>query len=174
MMQKILLALLVVSNFLNVASASDDPLLEQGLLNAMRLKPGTEERLAKSGAMIRAYVSAGYLNLKPAQRADYTDYRLFKKPATLMGHTLVVMEEEYMSKHVGCCVSEGLGITIKIVGSTSKLERFARENGCTFDRHVDVAADLKSVAISVVIPKGDYATVSCRERDIRSVREAKQ
>jgi hypothetical protein len=165
MRRKLLLALLMVFGFANAAIAANDPMLERSLLDAMRLKPGTTERSTKSGPMIMAYVKDGYLDLKPIQRADYVDYRLFKKPAQLMGHTLIVVEEEYMTKFSGCCVNEGLGVTVKVVGKTAQLEKFAEQNGCAFLPHVDLADELKSVGINARIPKAEYATVSCRERD---------
>ena len=118
MLRNILVALLIISGFVNAAIAGNEVTLERGLLDAMRLKPDVSERSTKSGPMIMAYVKDGYLDLKPIQRADYTDYRLFKKPAQLMGHRLMLVEEEYMAKHIGCCVSEGLGVTVKVVGST--------------------------------------------------------
>lgn len=166
MLRKILVALLIISGFVNTAIAGNEAVLERGLLDAMRLKPGTSERSADSGAMIMAYVKDGYLDLKPVQRADYTDYRLFKKPAQLMGHTLMLVEEEYMTKHIGCCVSEGLGVTVKVVGSTDKLEKFAEQNGCSFSPQADLAGELKSIGVNARIPKADYATMSCRARDI--------
>lgn len=166
MLRKILLALLIVSGCADAAVAADEATLEQGLLDAMRLKPGTSERKTKSGPMIMAYVKEGYLDLKPAERADYTDYRLFKKPATLMGHTLMLIEEEYMLKHIGCCVSEGLGVTVKVAGSTEKLEKFAEQNGCSFNPSADLAAELNSMGIKTRVPKAKYAALSCRMRDI--------
>jgi len=166
MFRKILLALLFVFGLFNAAIAVPEPALERGLLDAMRLKPGTSERSAKSGPMIMAYVQGGYLDLKPNQREDYTDYRLFKKPAQLMGHTLMLVEEEYMARHIGCCVSEGLGVTVQVVGSTDQLEKFAEQNGCSFAEQVDLAAELKGIGINARIPKAKYATLSCRERDI--------
>jgi hypothetical protein len=170
MLRKILFALLIASGFVNAAVAANDPMLERGLLDAMRLKPGTTERSTKSGPMIMAYVKDGYLDLKPIQRADYVDYRLFKKPAQLMGHTLMLVEEEYMTKYSGCCVNEGLGVTVKVVGKTTQLEKFAEQNGCAFTPHVDLADELKSVGIKSSIPKAEYATLSCRERDIAADR----
>lgn len=169
MLRKILAALLIVSSFINAAVAGNEAILERSLLDAMRLKPGTSDRLTDSGAMIMAYVKEGYLDLKPVERADYTDYRLFKKPAKLMGHTLMLIEEEYMAKHIGCCVSEGLGVTVKVAGSTAKLEKFAEQNGCSFTSPVGLAEEMKSIGVKTRIPKAEYATVSCRQRDIAAV-----
>lgn len=131
----------------------------------MRLKPGVQKTNTDSGPMIMAYVKGGYLDRKPTQRADYTDYRLLKKPAQLMGHTLVLVEEEYKTEHLGCCVSYGMGATVKVVGSTDQLEKFAEKNACSFTPHVDLATELKSVGVNAQLANADYATISCRERD---------
>jgi len=145
--------------------ASNNQDLEVGLIDSMRLNKTTKTRLGDSGKAIQAYMRQGLVNKKPNQRADYTDYYLLKKPARLMGHDLVLIEEEYMSAYIGCCVSEGIGITVKVIGSTKNLEEFAKENGCTFSDHVDLQSQLDTVNIKTKILPGHYASLSCRERD---------
>ena len=147
------------------ALAAGDTALEKSLTDALRLKPGTSERVGKSGAAIKAYAKAGFIGTKADKRADYTDYHLLKKPAPFMGHTLVVLEQEYMVKNVGCCVSPGLGLTVKLVGGAGNLEAFAKQNGCKLSTGVDPVADLKAVGIKATLPPASYATLSCRERD---------
>jgi len=158
----LLLALLVTSF---PSFSSGDVALEKSLTEALRLKQGTSERMGKSDVAIKAYAKAGFIGTKADKRADYTDYHLLKKPAPFMGHTLVVLEQEYMVKNVGCCVSPGLGLTVKLVGGAGNLEAFAKQNGCKLSTGVDPVADLKAVGIKATLPPASYATLSCRERD---------
>ncbi|MDN2710166.1 hypothetical protein O0880_12125 [Janthinobacterium sp. SUN118] len=150
-----------------MAFAADTPSLEGGLLHALQLKKGTTERTGTSGQAIEAYMRAGLVGKKPNRRADYTDYYLLKTPAPFLGHELVLIEEEYITQYIGCCVSPGAGVTVKVHGSTRKLKQFARANRCTLSDHVDLAHELRAVAIRNKVPKGHYASLSCRERDAK-------
>ena len=145
--------------------ALNDQSLESGLTSALRLKKGTTERIGNSGKAIQAYMREGIVNKKPNQRADYTDYYLVNKPAKFMGHDLIVIEEEYMSQYIGCCVSPGVGVTVKVIGNTKNLENFARINGCTFTDNVNLQEELSSVGINATLTQGRFASLSCRERD---------
>jgi hypothetical protein len=150
---------------LAVSSASADPGLENGLIQALHLKKGTTQRVGTSGKAIQAYMREGYVGKHPDQRFDYTDYYLLKKPASFMGHELVLIEEEYITQYIGCCVSPGVGVTVKVRGSTRKLQAFARAQRCTLRDPVDIRHELNEVAIKARLPKGHYASLSCRERD---------
>lgn len=148
------------------ARSADDAALESGLAQALRLDRRTQERVGDSGRAIRAYMKEGVLSRRPNQRLDYTDYYLVKKPATFMGHALVMVEEEYMAAYVGCCVSPGMGITLKVSGPTVALEKFAEDNGCSFDGQADPRGVLKSMGVRAShLPRGRYVALSCRERD---------
>lgn len=157
------LALLIATSPL--ASAQDAKAMESGLIDALRYDAERQERVAPSGPALQAYIRAGYLDAKPGARADYTDYRLLKKPATLMGHTLVVIEEEYMTAYIGCCVSEGVGVTVRLDGNAGKLKAFAKDNACSYSETDDPGAELRRFDIVNDLPKGKYASLSCRERD---------
>lgn len=161
---KALLLGLLASTALHV-SAAPDANLEEGLINALRLKGGTTQRTGTSGKAIQAYVHAGLISKKPNQRSDYTDYYLLRKPAGFMGQELVAIEEEYMARYVGCCVSPGAGVAVKVDGPTDRLEAFARRNKCTFTDKVDLRRALRDVGLQVQLPVASYATLSCRERD---------
>lgn len=158
-------ALILFSSFLTISSASNTPDLEKRLATSLSLKKGTTERVGDSRETIRSYMKEGFVNRKPNQRADYTDYYLLKKPAIFMGHELIVIEEEYISGYIGCCVSLGMGVTVKISGSSKKLENFASRNKCTFTNNVNIQAELESVNIKTNFPRAQYASLSCRERD---------
>ena len=159
-------ALLVLVSSL---AAAADPVpgaeLETGLAQAMHLKKGSSERVGTSGQAIQAYMRAGLIDSKPNQRADYTDYYLLNKPARFMGHELVMIEEEYMSRWIGCCVSPGAGLSVKVSGSLKPLEQFAHVHRCSLNDNADVQGELTSLGIRRKLAPGRYATLSCRERD---------
>jgi uncharacterized protein YfcZ (UPF0381/DUF406 family) len=159
-----LLVLMLVSPYLPL-NAKPKP-VEMVLIEALQFDHQKQARVGDSGKAIIAYLKAGYLSKKPNARADYIDFYVLKKPAVLMGHTLVMIEHEYMSEYIGCCASPGIGLLIKTSGNTANLEKFSKENACTFSNHVDAIEQLKNYAIKAKLTQGNYASVSCRERDV--------
>ena len=139
--------------------------LQAALITALSPKPGDpSERQAESGPVIQAYAKAGYIPLKPNLRADYSDYRLFIKPAGFLGHTLVAIDEEYMAQYIGCCASPGLAVTLRVTPQGQDLEAFAKQQACSLDR--DEHATLHDPSIGLPkAPKGTYVTLSCKTRD---------
>jgi len=140
--------------------------LTKKLMSAMTLNSKTKERVGDSGEAIRAYIEKGFLGGKPNSRADYTDYWVVNKPVDFMGHQLVLIEEEYMISYIGCCVSPGMGITVKVKGDVNVLKDFANTNKCslTINNQSDFNKEVSFVG-TVAKEKGEYATLSCRERD---------
>jgi len=139
--------------------------LENGLITAMRLNKETKERLGDSGKAIQAYMREGFVGSRPNRRVDYTDYYLLRKPATFMRHELVVIEEEYMSKFIGCCVNVGVGVVLRVSGGTENVEEFAEQNGCRVEENVDFQQTAADLGIKAKVSKGNYVSLSCRERD---------
>ncbi|MFZ6768392.1 hypothetical protein ACO0LM_15115 [Undibacterium sp. Di26W] len=150
---------------LSSSSLAAESALEKHLVNALSIKNNGPERLAKSGPVIVAYKRAGILSKQADARADYVDFYLLRKPASFLGHPLVLLEEEYMDTYVGCCVSPGLGLVVQVNGDTRTMQDFAEKNACTLTPHADVIGTLKTYGIRNKLPKVDYATLSCRERD---------
>jgi len=140
--------------------------IEEGLINALRIKKSTRKRLGDSGKAIQAYMKQGIVNKKPNASIDYTDYYLVNKPASFMGHELLTIEEEYMTQYIGCCVSPGVGLSLRIVGDTKKLESFAQDNGCSLTKQFNLEKELGYLGIDAKSNEGEFALLSCRERDI--------
>ena len=159
--KRVILFLILVSS----VCVADDT-LEQGLINAIEQNKTNTSRDTLYGSAIRAYKTKGFINNKPNQRADYTDYYLLNKPATFMGHDLKVIEEEYMSAYIGCCVNSGLGLGLKIRGSLTSLKAFANENGCSVEENINLYQELTESGLKVHPMSGRYARLSCRERDL--------
>lgn len=148
-------------------SAQAEPMakLEKQLTEALRYNPSTGERIGNSGKAIQAYMKAGLVNKKPNVRVDYTDYYLLNKPASFMGHHLFMIEEEYLIKYIGCCVSEGAGVTLRIRASDKNLRTFAKQNGCAVEDGVNITEHLDDLGLKASAPAGKYITLSCRMRD---------
>lgn len=148
---------------LAVETAASQPDLEAVLLRSLSLDVKTRQRVAPSGQAVKAFIARGIVSRKPNLRFDYNDYRVLRKPAQLFGFTILVIEEEYMAKYVGCCVSPGIGLMLSGNGDLKKLEAFSKANGCS----VETAADPSSIPadLKVVTPPGSLTYLSCRERD---------
>lgn len=138
---------------------------EKKLVISMKLNKVTKARIGDSGQAIKSYITKGYLRKKPNSRFDYTDSWVLKKPASFLGHRLLVIEEEYMGKYVGCCVSPGVGVILKVKGSISTLKKFSRKNGCSLEMGISVRSRLRSLKVGVN-KANKYVSMSCRERDI--------
>ena len=141
--------------------------LEEKLINALSLDKTTNKRkrLGNSGKAIQAYIKEGALRKKPTTRINYTDYWKIKgNNSYFMGHRLLVIEEEYMTKDIGCCVDPGIGITVRVMRDTSSLKRFASENACSFTYEID--KKIKKLIRAKSSYK--YAYLSCRDSNIRS------
>ena len=164
------IAVFVITSVLTSISYASDS-LENNLLSTLKLKLnefGDIERNGNHGKAIRAYMNKGYIDKKPTvYRADYVDYYVLKKPAYVLGHELKVIEEEYMSEYVGCCVNEGVGVVLKLTGSMQKLENFAQKNKCVVEP-IDYDYYYESLGIVNAIPeKGVFVEMSCRANDIQ-------
>ncbi len=138
--------------------------LEAVLLNGLRPGSGNEGRLLDSGKVIMAYANAGLVSMKPDQRIDYSDYRLLSRPAYLFGNRIVVIDEEYFSGWIGCCVSRGLAVTVKLDGNLAELTSFAENNKCRLSRDSEESYAGPQITLPTA-PIGTYATLSCKERD---------
>lgn len=157
--------LVLTTSLANAESTTLANSLENRLIDALRYDTAKTERVGDSGKAIQAYMRAGIVNKKPNIRADYTDYYLVNKPASFMGHDLFMIEEEYMTAYIGCCVSEGAGITVRLTGDDSALQAFAKANACSVEHNVDLKAVLERLGLKAKLPRGKYTTLSCRERD---------
>ena len=147
------------------AAASAEAEMADKFLAALKPVPDFK-RQDNAGAVLREMKAQEYIPFKP-RRIDYTDYYPLLKNVSVFGHDLVVVEEEYMTKFVGCCVSEGAGFVVRLNGDAQPLERFAAANQC----RVDVYENLKKFRESAfrnldfLLTDGKYAEVSCRVRD---------
>ena len=141
---------------------------EEALLReAMNLGATQETRLKEPGEAIRAYIKAGLVKRKPDAAADYVDYRRVEKATTLFGHRLVVLEEEYMTTYIGCCVNPGLGLVVEVAGDTTELDAFLAANKCRKNQPSGPADSMAQAGFTPE-PGKTYAYVSCRENDMRA------
>lgn len=153
-------------NLVNTKDKLNTSNLERDLLKAMELNQQTKKRVGDSGKAIQSYIQKSILSKKPHTRMDYTDYWVVKKPVSFMGHELVLIEEEYMVDYIGCCVSPGLGVTLKVERELSEISDFAHKNKCTLTKDINFKREMNDIGLSVNT-SGKYISLSCRERDLQ-------
>jgi hypothetical protein len=134
------------------------------LLHALRPVP-MFERQKNIGAVLREFKEQGLISFRPLIRVDYTDYYRVRSGLRLFGHDLVILEEEYITKYAGCCVSEGGGLVVRMQGSTSELAEFAAANRCSLREYESLEKYQREFNVSFAAPSGRYAELSCRARD---------
>ncbi len=120
--------------------------LEHLLASAMTLNDTRDGRKLDSGVAIRALIKNGYVRRKPASRQDYSDYRALQKPFSFMGAKLLVVEEQYMAKYVGCCVNPGIGILLDNFGNSAAIAKLATTQACTYSEDVYDVENMLSAA----------------------------
>lgn len=140
--------------------------LDNNLINSLKFNNEKKERNGNYGEAIRAYKKEGLIDKKPNQRADYTDYYLIKNPTKFMDHDLIIIEEEYMDSYIGCCVSPGAGVIVKVNDSDENLKNFSKNNHCSLSENINIKNEMENIGIKRSFPSGNYASLSCRERDI--------
>lgn len=155
------LALFVAACSTVAGAGTGDP--SERFLASLRPVPhfGRQENAA---AVLREFKAEGLIPFKP-QRIDYTDFYPLLKPVQIFGHDLVLLEEEYMTQFIGCCVSEGAGMVLRLNGATYRLEAFAQANQCRVEEFRDQVGYLKHRPVRFPLPAGAYVSVSCRARD---------
>ena len=161
-----LLALSLASLSLpSLAAAEADP-LEKGMAAALQFDPVKEER-GDTGKAIQAYMKAGIVNKKPDLRIDYNDYYLVSKPSTFLGHELVIIEEEYMTEYVGCCVDPGASLFMRLKGKDDALKAFAKKAVCKVET-VNITEKLADLEVNRSMPAGTYVELSCHFNDTKT------
>ncbi len=147
------------------AAASTEVEIADKFLAALKPVPDFK-RQANAGAVLREMKAQAFIPFKP-ERVDYTDYYPLLKRVSVFGHDLVIVEEEYMTQYVGCCVSEGAGFVVRLNGDVQPLKQFATANQCRVEVYENLKAFRESVFLNIGLRLGEgkYAEVSCRARD---------
>ena len=144
--------------------AAPDEDLERTLLEALRPVPDLR-RQENAGKAIRLYKAAGIIPMRPAARIDYTDYYQVRKPMTFLGNELVMIEEEYMAKFVGCCVDNGAGVFVRVTSDLARMRAFADANKCRVEEFSDERELAKGLNLPAPLRPGRYASLRCHDRD---------
>lgn len=156
------IALSLVVGAQPATAATSDADLETAMLQALR--PSADGRQERAGAAIRAYKAAGALSSRP-QRSDYTDYYPVIKPTRFLGQELVLVSEQYMTKHIGCCVDPGAGMVVRVLTNTDTMKAFARANQCRVEEFADRKALHDATPAAFGLEAGRYAALRCHESD---------
>lgn len=140
--------------------------IENILINVLKIDQKTNDRIENTQLAIQAYIEKGIINNKPNKRVDYVDYYLVNKSTNFMGHTLILIEEEYMLKYIGCCVNSGIGIVVRLMGNSNNLEEFATQNNCQFENNFNLREKLTQLNLTTHLLEGQFAFLSCRENKL--------
>ena len=146
---------------------TDNISIENQLADSISFKSNTKEREKSSSDIIKIFKDSNIISQSPNSRVDYTDYYITNSPMKFIGHDIILIEEEYMDKNIGCCVNPGFGFSLKINEDISNLVNFSKNNGCSFEKNLTLSEKLKSLDINYNLPQGDFAYLSCRENDIQ-------
>ncbi|GLI38327.1 hypothetical protein KI811_16715 [Geobacter hydrogenophilus] len=131
-----------------------------------------EDRMRINDFALFEYLSDNkFIRSKPSSSYDMTDYYVLVKPATIMGHKLVLLEYETQKPSLGCCADSGFGVILLLSGSTKELEKVAHKNICSIEyfSNTKLRERLFWKPRKSVIKPGKYAWVSCRESDLRQI-----
>lgn len=138
---------------------------EKYLIEALRLKNADIEKQTVSKKAIETYAKQGSISKNPIYRADYVDYYLVKKPTLFLGHSMVMIENEYMSEYMGCCVSPGVEVVFEGANNFNNinLRTFAQENNCEFSVNVDMQKKSLNMGLDLKPKPGKYSSINCRK-----------
>jgi hypothetical protein len=164
-----LLVFLVLCASMSHAQENDLPEFDspEVVLGQAVIQLDDEGRVTSSGVAIEKLAKLGFLPIKPDQRADYVDYRRVRKPFTFLGQSVIVIEEEYLDKFIGCCVNPGIGFVVETNGEMNEFNFFVEINKCQKEGPYTRAA--YSLEMAGVKPKAGatYLGISCRQDDLR-------
>ncbi|MCV5180115.1 hypothetical protein OFC21_32355, partial [Escherichia coli] len=77
--------------------------------------------------------------------------------------------EEYMVEHIGCCVSEGMAVALRLRPDGEDLDAFARSNGCSLQPEADSYTLEQLFLLGLPkAPAGTYTVLQCKARDAAS------
>ena len=134
-----------------------DESIYRGMGNAKGEFPGLKQLQAQ-----------GLIGKKPeVSRYDYNDVYKVKKPFQFLGQKVVLVSDEYMSKYVGCCVSEGWGAVFAKTGDLKPLQQYAKKHQCNLGEIDQDTEDYYNFRFKS-LPRAQYYELSCRERDLNT------
>jgi hypothetical protein len=86
------------------------------------------------GAALRTLKQVGYLSARPQIRSNYDDYYRPLRAFNVLGNRVVVVQENYLVRDVGCCADPGIGLYFESNSSTSlsSVRDFALANKCIY------------------------------------------
>ena len=139
--------------------------VENQIINALTL---TKEDIRENEAeeIIKILKNKELINDKPETRVEYADYYPIKSLVNFLGHELVLIENEYLEKYIGCCVNPGVVLYVRLTGNSDSIENFATTNKCSIEKNLNTQDLFNSIGINVKLKSGNYAILDCRERSL--------
>jgi hypothetical protein len=148
------------------ASSAQTGEISQMLYDSTAPNAANDGRDLASGVPIRALIQAGYLRKKPEARLDYSDFRLMRKPFDFLGASLVVIEEQYMTNYIGCCVDPGIGMVFENSSGSNAMARLATANSCEYSADPTTLQSIME-AVGLAGQKGEFVYLFCGSRQLQ-------
>lgn len=147
----------------SVTATSLTDIPAKAMIKAMTIEGDVDTfRKLHSGVAIQEFMKAGIINKKPDIRIDYSDMYKVNKPYKFMGHDIVEIQEEYMTKYVGCCVDESVSVILKSNGNNKQVQDFAMTNQCKLNENYDLNADAEYIKGLKREVGAQYIELRCR------------
>jgi hypothetical protein len=119
------------------------------------------------GPALRALKSDGYLRARPRIRVDYDDYYIPIRPFSVLGSRVVVVQENYLLRDVGCCADPGIGLFFEgsNVASLNRIRDFAVANKCIYRQGNALIRPELPPSFLRLNPNKIYALLRCSDGD---------
>jgi hypothetical protein len=133
---------------------------QSGLLTAM-------EQRTEYGAPLRALKRDGYLATRPRIRTNYDDFYFPTRSFSVLGGKVVVVQENYLGRYVGCCADPGIGLYFEGSSKASfiAVEDFAIANKCIYLEGNDMVTQELPTNFMRLKPRKSYALLRCSDGD---------
>lgn len=119
------------------------------------------------GPALRTLKSNGYLSARPRIRIDYDDYYIPIRPFSVLGSRVVVVQENYLLRNVGCCADPGIGLFFEgsNVASLNRIAEFAVANKCIYRQGNALIIPELPPSFVRLNPGKIYALLRCSDGD---------
>jgi hypothetical protein len=154
------LASLTLLTFMGAMPANAQTFQQAPLLQAMTQR-------IEYGPALRALKRDGFLGARPQTRVEYSDFYLPKRTFSVMGSKVVVVQENYLSRDIGCCADPGISLFFEgsNVASLTQIMEFATAHKCVYRQGNALITPELPPSFLRLKPNKTYAMLRCSDGD---------